>query len=333
MMADLTNKNLDFLSNEELINVLRSTLEEIDQVASLGAHKSTTYLAVSAIEGLFGELLKLKKLQSNTVPPDIWPTYKDCDGNKHPKKFENLTLHEKEQILQNMGALHPDFKTIYKTVRKFRNYIHPDAEMDNRTPIKQSVAQLALACLNAFIEQYECVRFVAEHEWQLPYGLAQVPVSNVIHMPQNPGDHVSLLVSELPAKDFRKITFQVSIPPGGIFNFVYNYYSKNQFMAARIEGRESQNGKGLDNGRLRCIKWRVWSVNARYTDVSEPSPKLREHSMQVIFDPPGTLSVIVDGKILAFEGDISWDFDPQGKVGFMTEWGLVSIVDLEVKTW
>jgi hypothetical protein len=62
-MTNLTNKDIEFLSNQDLIGVLRSVLNELDVVSSSGAHRSTTYLAVSTIEGLFTEILALLRIQ------------------------------------------------------------------------------------------------------------------------------------------------------------------------------------------------------------------------------------------------------------------------------
>ncbi len=89
-MTNLTNKSLEFLSNEELINILQSVLSEIDVAENVKAHRSTTYLAVSAIEGLFGELLKLLMLEPSTVPS--WP--KDRNGKylKHDEYVDIVNL-------------------------------------------------------------------------------------------------------------------------------------------------------------------------------------------------------------------------------------------------
>jgi hypothetical protein len=206
--------------------------------------------------------------------------------------------------------------------------MHPACEIKDQTPIAQSIAQLALAALNALIEKYQLRRFVAAQEWTRVYGLAQVPADNVIHMPQNPGENASVLISELPAERFQKIKFEVIIPPGAIFNFVYNYFSLDQFMAARIEGREGGDGRGLDNGRLICTKWQVWTISGRYSAASEPKPRQHQHAVQVVLNPPGTFDLSVDGVPLTLEGGVSWDFNPQGKVGFMTEIGGVSVKDL-----
>jgi hypothetical protein len=308
-MADLTNKNLDFLPDTKLITILRSVLKEIDIVASSGAHRSTTYLAVSAIEGLFRELLKLLKIDSTSVTAGIWPT---VDGK--PKKADKLDLADLEKILIDAQALPEEFNKLYSVVRTFRNDIHPALELEDLKSINQSIGQLALACLNALIEKYEFQRFIATERWRLEYGLAQVPGANAIHMPQQPGEFKSLLISELPATDFREVSFRLTISPGAIFNFVYNYFSRDKFMAARIEGREQVNGKGLDNGRLVCKKWEAWVITDKYTDKTEPKTHLREHSVQVFLGQLETFSVIVDGEQLILEGENNWHFLPKGKL-------------------
>jgi hypothetical protein len=86
MMVNATNKNIEFLSDGELIEILKSVLQEIDIVVSSGAHRSTTFLAVSAIEGLFGEIMRLKK-----IPP--------VNKKGKPTTIANLTLEEREPCL------------------------------------------------------------------------------------------------------------------------------------------------------------------------------------------------------------------------------------------
>ncbi len=322
-MANLTNKNLDFLSNEELINVLQSVLNELDVVISAGAHRSATYLAVSAIEGLLGELIRLLRISPSTIAGH-WPQYRGKD-----KGFDHLTLEDKINIFKYSGALPVSFdENLYHTVREYRNYMHPMVELKDLRPIRQSVGQLALGCLNALIEKYESMRFVASQRWQLVGGLAQVPANNVIHMPQKPGEFISLLVSEQSAKDFRGMKFRVIIPPGAIFNFIYSYFSLNEFMGARIEGREGY--KGLA-GKLKCTKWEAWTIDDQYTASSEPDPLLQEHNVEINLDSPEDFSIAVDGKYLELKRT-DWDFRPEGKIGFITEWGGVSILDLEIQT-
>jgi hypothetical protein len=327
-MTNFTNKNIGFLSNRELEKILKSLLGELDLVASSGAHRSTTYLAVSAIEGLFGELLKLLNIQPIDVP-GAWPNNKNSTT---PKASKNLKLHEKEKILNAAGVLPTDFEKLYAPVRVFRNYMHPDRELKERTPISQSVGQAAVACLNALIEKYSAQRFAANHIWRLEHGLAQVPSNNTIQMIPNPGRYGSLLVSDLPAERFRQMTFRVFIPPGAIFNLVYNYSSLDKWRAARVEGRERADARGKDNGLIVCWEWGAWANSGRYTNESEPDPKLRQHEIQLVLDPPGNLNMIVDGVPLELEACVDWEFDPQGRIGFMTELGLVSVVDLVLQT-
>jgi hypothetical protein len=242
-MSSFTNKDIEFLSNRELIDILNSLLQELDLVASSGAHRSTTYLAVSAIEGLFGEIMKLLRIQPSTVGA-AWA----LDKKSKPKVLADLTLHEREKILQAPAALPLDFEKLYEPVRKFRNYMHPERELKKQTPIAQSVGQLALACLNALIEKYASRRFVTTQVWLVMNGLAQVPAANVIQMPQKGGDRASVLVSEQSAERFRELSFRVIIPPQAIFNFVYNCFSLDSWMAARIEGREAATEEATTTG-------------------------------------------------------------------------------------
>lgn len=306
-MENVTDKDIEFLSNQELIDLLRSLLGEIDVVASNGAHRSTTYLAVSAIEGLFGELLTLLRIPHRA----------------------DLTLEQREQLLYDAGALPKDFEDLYKPVRRFRNYMHPDRELKNKIPIDQSTGQLALACLNALIEKYADKRFAARQVWERKHGVANVPEEKVIHMPQTVGDDISLLVSDFSADKVKEVVFKVTIPPSAVFNFVYNYFSLDKWCAARIEGREGQGGKGYDNGKILCHKWRAWAVDGRY--VAEPNPTTRQHTVRVPLDPPTGFALTVDGALLVLQAGADWAFDATGKVGFMTELGAVSVTDLEVK--
>jgi len=324
-MVSFTNKDIDFLSNRELVEILKTLLDEVDLVASAGANRSTTYLAVSAIEGLFSEILKLLSIQPRNVTN--WPQDKETN---QPKAYSKLYLSEKEKILQDFGALPSDFDKLYAPVRKFRNYMHPDRELIEQTPIKQSIGQLALACLNALIEKYSKKRFTADHVWQLEHGLAKVPSINTIEMIFNPSRYGSFLVSDLPAKSFKKMTFNVLIPPGAIFNLVYNYSSLDEWRAARVEGRVSNDGKGKDNGLIICLKWGAWVNSGQYK--SEPDPKLRQHKIELVLDPTGNFKMTVDGKLLELDNGVDWGFDLEGRIGFMTERGSVSIIDLEIQT-
>lgn len=170
-MRDLVNKNIGFLSNRELELILMSSIEELNLVANSGAHRSTTYLAVSAIEGLFAELIRLLNIQPSDVP-GAWPINPRSTTPKNRKKLE---LHEKEKVLCAAGALPEGFERLYEPVRGFRNYMHPERELKDKKPIQQSVGQAAVACLNAVIEKYSAQRFAANHVWKLVHGAARVP--------------------------------------------------------------------------------------------------------------------------------------------------------------
>ena len=89
-------------------------------------------------------------------------------------------------------------------------------------------------------------------------------------MPTNRGKKV-----ECPL--FLSSSHVVNITPNSIFNFVYSFTSLDQWKAARVVGREGTDHRGLDNGQVVCLKWPAWAMSARYTNASEPKPKLRQH--------------------------------------------------------
>jgi hypothetical protein len=88
MSQEFTNKEIEFLSDEELFDVLLSVLNEIDAVARVGAHRATTYLAMSATEGIFGQILKLKKrVPTASYIPKQWPKWR-----KAPKPLGSVDI-------------------------------------------------------------------------------------------------------------------------------------------------------------------------------------------------------------------------------------------------
>ncbi len=156
--------------------------------------------------------------------------------------------------------------------------------------------------------------------------MAQVPSENVILMPQNSGQAKSLLTSKAIASEFRSLSFNVDIPRGAIFNFVYNYQSKDSFMAARIEGRGED--VGFHDGKLYASSWDSWHIVAPYTPETAPNPSRREHTVEVTMSP---FSVKVDEKRLILKDNVDWGFDPNKRIGFMSEQVLVSILDLQIQ--
>src|SRR5664279_4210806 len=112
-MADPTNKDLIFLSDKKLIGILRSVLDELDVVARVEAPRSTTYLAVSAIEGLFGGILKLRGIfpKGGTVPPG-WPLVRG-----KPTLLKRLPLEKRIELLHKNNALPSNFEQLYHPLR------------------------------------------------------------------------------------------------------------------------------------------------------------------------------------------------------------------------
>lgn len=319
-MTEYTNKNLGFLSSEILATKLRSMLDEIEVAATHGNHASTTVLAVSVIEGLCNDLVGLEGITAEQVPKQ-WDQF---DGKYVDRS--RLRLITLLKILRKAKMLPKAFLPYYDTLRVERNRIHPAADSSDRPSIPLSTAQLSLAALNALIEKYEAIRFAGGQKWRLTNGIATVVESNRIYLPAA-SHSIPLLVSEEPATTFQSLVCQVHIPQDGILNFVYSYVSQDHFMAARIEGR-NDNGRGRDNGKLVCHKWTEWRIDADYTVASEPDPAMREFELKVVMGSQGHFAVFVNGTQLELEGDVGWDFDPNGKIGFLAEQKNITISNL-----
>lgn len=324
----ITNNDIEFLSNRELSEIVGSILDELEMVANVNAFRSMTFLAVSAIEGLARELIKLLDIKASDVKSGTWPPKKS-----KPKPTDELDLYQMEKILKEKKALPVNFETFYEPVRIFRNYMHPDRELREREPIKQSVAQAAVACLNALIEMYSDKRFVAGQKWLREKGKVQVPSNNIIEMVQIPGEYAAFLVSEEKAKKIKKIEFDVYIPPNAIFDIVYNYFSLNRWMAARIEGRLGQENMGYDNGLVECLAWNAWTMSGRYKKECEPNPNVRRHNVAFTLNPSKKFEINVDGKSLELDSGVEWNYDPNGQIGFMAEAGtaIISSFNVEIK--
>ena len=330
MVDDLYQK-LDFLSNDDLARVLRSILEEMDLVASIGAHRSTLYLAASAIEALSGDLVKLKRLEDQKAENPTWPVEKVGGQKKH---LESLTFEEKLAVLEAASLLPKKSQELFQVIRQMRNYVHPDKEvrkLSDLPSVPQSRAQVAVACLNALIELYKSLRFVAGQEWRLRNGYAKIVTSDkasTILLPafMREKEH-SILTSELQAERFQLVSFDVLIPKGFIFNFIYNYEFSRQFRGARVDGR-GRNGSGGDNGRLVFFDENHWSRDFEYSTDTEPDPESPEHTVRVTLGSRETFSIEVDGKLLVLDSGRGWDFDPTKKFGFMAEHGPVTISNL-----
>lgn len=323
-MSEHTNKDILFLSDSRAVQIISSILGEIDRAVSTSAYRATVYLCVSAIEGIFGDLLRLLR----AVDPIVRANWPRTDHNTE-KRVDKLTLEEREAVLTKARALPEEFEWLYKPLREFRNYIHPDQELAEMKPIELSTAQAALCALNALIEKYRNVRFVEGAKWEAVHGAVHVSSSTHVRLMPYRGDDASVVVSEQRAQKSCGIRFDVVIPPGSVFEFVYNFGSRDSFCALRLDKRTGSDGRrGWDSGRLVCTKWREWTMSGRYAN--EPEVQKEHHKIEALWPSSGQFEFKVDGALLEPSELKDWGFRHEGRIGFMSECGVVRVFNVSV---
>lgn len=315
------DEDLAFMSDDQIETILRSTLLEISATLTNGAFRSATYLAASAMEGLLIQVIELLKLDSTKAPN--WP-----QKSKKDIPADGLSFGQAIKILQDVNKLPKNFEDLFEPVSFYRNYMHPRNELRHLTdmePIKQSVALMAVACLVRTLEEFAPMRVFANCNWHLEYGYARVSSFNSIRMLDDASQSTRavLVVCEPGTAIPKEISFVVHLSEPGIFNFIYNYSSRQSFRAARIDTRKDYRG-----GLLVCNRWGKWTLVKQYELNLEPNHLLVSHEVHIILLP--SFQVLVDGIALHIEAGANWDFSNAGQFGFMTEWADIAISDIEL---
>jgi len=168
-MIEHTNKNVDFLSDPKLVELVRGNLRELDAVIEVGAHKSTLFVAMSVVEGILPELIEQEDLPQLRALPQ-WP----MNPNGSAKKTKSqLNVKERIAILSAISRLPSGFEQTYGPLWDYRNQVHVEAALRQQKPISRSIAQLSVAALNALIEVNKQHRHFAEADWRVKRGIVQ----------------------------------------------------------------------------------------------------------------------------------------------------------------
>src|SRR4030042_875609 len=68
IQLEATSKDLNFLSDPELAQIIKTILAEIDSLAIIRAHRSMLYLSMSTLEGILSNVLALNINKIQTFP-------------------------------------------------------------------------------------------------------------------------------------------------------------------------------------------------------------------------------------------------------------------------
>jgi hypothetical protein len=318
IIIEATSKELNFLSDPDLADIIRSILLEIDNLAGVRAHRSMLYLSMSTLEGILSNVLNLNK---NKIK-----AFKSYPKTKKGtlKNLKSLTLSEKINISKDLGIISSEFSGISDKLRDYRNYMHPQVELEKKQPLDLGLAQVALGLMNHTIAKLEKQRFIDEKIWSVISGVPiYISNQNIIDFKLHyPIPTHSFMVTTDYSKNDIQIDFELNIETHAIFNFVFNYDNEIDFYMLRFETRKNESC-----AILRCKKKYAWHFIEKHK--SKWNIKTDESNKVSVRIKSGYLKIFINDKEESFSGTISCD-NKKG-IGFFNEVKDASINNLSVK--
>lgn len=315
---EATSKELNFLSDPELAQIIRTILTEIDNLAFIMAYRSLVYLSMSILEGILFNVLelnieKIKKFAS-------YPKKK----NGKLKDFDRLVLAEKIKIAKDLGIIAPEFFETFEKCKEFRNYIHPLREVKDKHPLDIGLGQIALGLMNHTIAKLEKMRFIEERIWKVISGIPvynssqkKIEFKHFYPIPTN-----SFIVTEDYASSNIEVNFDLHIGDGTVFNFVFNYENEEKFHMLRFETRKNDYC-----GILHCENKYHWRMIEKYN--SKWDIKTAKPNKVSILTGNGELKFYLNGNEELLGKSIPCD--NKKYIGFFNEVNDVYISNLSIK--
>lgn len=304
MTFSLASTDLWFLPTPKLVTIVQEVLRELDQVAQQDSPRSVVFLSSCAVEGM---LCHMKR----QLP--------DPAGVSGTSVLTTVKPDLKEAILAANPFLPQWFITGFNDFWPFRNYVHAlnELSLGQDKPIDNSVAQLGLALLSAYLTAFSSRRFIEKDEWRVVTGRPKYHKEpRILHLPiaERPS-HSFLVRTQPPGPDF-SLTFKAHIPANGMLNLVYNYESPRSFKMIRLDKRLGYGG--IHEGLLSCDDWFHWTPipPPGFKPAVSVTTQVHEIAIRAV---SGSFTFEVDGQIRTRTDGSDWEFDPQLKVGFFNE--------------
>jgi hypothetical protein len=332
--TEVTRKDLNFINDTDLRNILRDRLEELDRVFLVNGHCSTVFLAVGCIEGAFkhiAEIFKTEIKASSKYPKK---------SNGQPKDFNDLTIDELRLLLaeQNILPNIPNFEHVYNVFRNYRNFVHPQAHTRKKWELAASQAQMAVGLLNATISELADYIFIGKDRFSVIAGKPDYDSSKILTLDRTEDSALqSFVVLDREIANTLSLSFTLDLPPGSVFNFVFNYRNDGDFKMLRLDNR-----KPNLNRLLQCTQKYKWRPTHRtFPECPSDSP------MQIIIeiDVPNRVFSFTQNshtqtgpavyRITDFDAnprDINNEISPHRKIGFFNEAGTVRLSDISLRT-
>lgn len=323
--TEITRKDLNFIDDVALRNVLLERLNELDRAFFVNANCSTIFLAISTIEGIFKHIATIFKAEikkSNSYPLISEGVHK---GKR--KDFDRLQIDELYRLLKELRIL-PEIKgfaEIHSLFRDYRNFIHPQAHLRKEWAIDLGQAQMALGLLNATTGHLAQYIFIGNEKYVRIAGQPDY-VAGAIQLNRDRRTRWnSFLVRDQEIKENLALSFDLELPPGSIFNFVFNFVNEDNFRMLRLDNRDPTDPYQA-NSLLHSTQREFWVTILR----ASPKRPLRKPILPVqirIDFTANMFSLIVDGKPYTFDRSQNIiDQIQQGlRIGFFNELGTVKL--------
>jgi len=327
--TEITKKDINFINDIDLRVMLFERLNELDRVFLVNGNFSTIFLAISTIEGIFKHIATIFKneiLKSSNYP---------LNSKSKPKKFGDLSINELYLLLKERNIL-PDitgFERVFKLFKDYRNFIHPQAQKRKDWPMDIGQAQMALGLLNATISHLAQYIFVDKKIFRKLAGNPDYDYSNrVLHLKLHHTPLHSFLVLNQQVSNTLSLNFNLELPPGSIFNFVFNFVDEGNFKMIRLDNRRNSR---FPNCVLHCTQKYVWT-RILLADPAQPAQKpLLSVAINIDFSNK-VFSLNVDGDSYKFKDErnnYKNPFDeikPNLKIGFFNEEGPVKLSNIRL---
>lgn len=248
----MTLKSLAFVSDSKLRQILTDILLEIDNIASIGALRSTLYLSMSTLEGILTELIKINLKGAEQFFPK--------NKNGQLKKLKDLVFDEKITIAKDLEFIEKEYYEIFQKMKDFRNYMHPYAELKDGKKIDLGASQISLGILNHILNTLGGLRFIGDQVWSVVSGepVYELSSDTVEFNRGNTRTDSFITTKGFLGKDIN-VSFDLVLSNNGLLNFVYNYEQGSKFNMLRFDARNEN-----DNGFLFCKHYAEWDYVEKF---------------------------------------------------------------------
>jgi hypothetical protein len=331
--VNLTLKDeLSFINDIDLRRILRDRLEELERVFSVNAHYSTVFLAISSIEGVFKHIADIFKTEIKSSSK--YPLIRSSQHAPKKKPFDKLTIDDLYVLLTEQDILRKvdNFEHVHELLRNYRNFVHPREHIRKGWRLDLGQAQMALGLLNATIDELARRIFIGKSIFVKVAGKPDYESStNTLSLPRTYDSPLqSFVVLNRDVVDTLLLDFDLELPSGSVFNFVFNYRDDGNFKMFRLDSRKPEY-----NCLLQCAQKYHWRFTHSVFPQTTTDASIK---LGIKIDLPNKIFTIIGNGITyqlkdrAMNNvDLFDQIEPGMKVGFFSEEGIARLSHIRLQ--